>query len=93
MSKKQPFAYVTIFYDRSDPSNPGWAYNCIDSEGEHTSGALNARRINAKLPSLHRALKREFRYAGFSIPPAYDFHPSHEGLGWECGTFPTRGAK
>lgn len=86
MRAKQPFAYVTIFYDgTSNPSSKGWAYNCIDSEGEHTSGTLDARRINAKLPSLHRSLRREFRLAGFTIPLIEDFKPvEHDGPGWEA---------
>ncbi len=75
--------YVTVFYDTADPKNAGWAYNVI-IEGEHTSGPLDARRRDAKLPGLLRLLRAEFRNSGVNLPDEDAFRAVRCSMGWEA---------
>lgn len=72
---------VSIYYDETDPRNPGWAYNVRTADGD-TSGPLTSRRRDAGLLGLLRQLRREFRSGSVALPGATKFR--QVAGGWEA---------
>ncbi len=73
---------VTIYWDRQDPQNEGWAYRITRGDRED-SGALDITGEDVGKREAYDALALEIPEE--DLPAYEDFRPlEHDGPGWEA---------